>query len=110
MPWSDAIYVQFPDEAAARALAASLGVDFPDDGSIPTGNGNYAMKAPMQAPWASPPVYDGAGDVVTPGAAEPGYWALLRFNTEWPGYAATLEAIENAGVRRTLVNPPAVWA
>lgn len=110
MAWSDAIYVQFPDEATARVMAASLGVDFPEGGSIPSGNGNYAMQAPMTAPWSSPPVYDGAGEVLSPGVREPGFWAMLRLNTAWVGYAATLAAIEGAGVRRLLDVPPVVWA
>lgn len=110
MAWSGAIYVQFPDEATARAMATSLGVDFPEDGSIPSGNGNYAMHAPMQAPWATAPVYDGDGAVVAPGVLEAGYWAMLRLNEAWVGCADTLAAIEGAGVRRTLVDPPLVWA
>lgn len=110
MAWSPAIYVQFTDEPTARAMATQLGVDFPQDGAIPSGNGNYAMHAPMQAPWATAPVYDVAGDVTTPGVAEAGYWALLRLNMEWIGYADTLAAIEEAGVRRVPAAPPVVWA
>jgi len=108
--WSPAFYVQFPDEPTARATATALGVDFPESGEIPTGNGNYAMHAPMQPPWVTPPVFDGEGAVVTPGVAEPGYWAMLRFNTDWPGYAATVAAIEGSGAKRTLAEPPVVWA
>lgn len=108
--WSEDIYLCFPDEAAARALATSLGVDFPDDGTIPTGNGNYAMHAPMQAPWATPPVFNPYGELVTPGIPEPGFWALLRLNTEWIGFTVTMAAIEAAGVRRDLAAPPVVFA
>jgi len=108
--WSPAIYCQHPDEATARAAAAALGVDFPDSGQIPTGNENFAMHAPMQPPWVTPPVFDGEGLEVTPGVAQPGYWSMLRFNVDWPGYEATLAALEAAGVRRELVNPPVVWA
>jgi hypothetical protein len=110
MAWRDAIYVQFPDEATARAFATALGVDFPESGVIPTGNGNYAMHAPMQAPWVTPPVYDAEGTEVTPGVAEPGYWAMLRLNDDFAGYFNLVAAIEGAGVQRDLVNPPVVWA
>jgi len=111
MKWSPAIYVQFPDEATARAAAAALGVEFPDDNTVPTGNSNYAMHAPMQTPWKVEPVSDPeTGELVTPGEAETGYWAMLRLNTEWPGYAATLAAIQATGAIRKLVNPPVVWA
>lgn len=108
--WSAAIYCQYPDEATARAAAAALGVDFPPSGDIPSGNQNYALYAPMQAPWATPPVVDGSGMIVTPGVPEPGFWSMLRLNVEWPGYEATMAAIEAAGVRRDLVDPPVVWA
>jgi len=110
MTWRNAIYVQFPDEATARAMATGLGVDFPESGAIPSGNGNYAMHAPMQAPWVTPPVYDAEGTEVTPGVAEPGYWAMLRLNDDFAGYFNLVAAIEGAGVQRDLVNPPVVWA
>lgn len=110
MAWTEAIYVEFPDEATARAMAEGLGVEFPASGRIPNGSSNYALHAPMQPPWVTPPVYDGEGELVTPGVAESGYWAMLRLNEEWAGCAATLAAIEGAGVRRELVDPPAVWA
>ena len=108
--WSPAIYLQHPDEATARAAAAALGMDFPETGEIPTGNGNFALHAPMQAPWVTPPVFNEAGEIVTPGVAETGYWSMLRLNLDWPGYAATMAAIEASGVKRDLVNPPVVWA
>lgn len=108
--WSPAIYCQHPDEATARAAAAALGVDFPASGDIPSGNQNYALHAPIRAPWATPPVVDADGMIVTPGVPEPGYWSMLRLNMEWPGYAETMAAIEAAGVRRDLVDPPVVWA
>lgn len=108
--WSPAIYCQHPDEATARAAAAALGVDFPPSGDIPSGSQNYALYAPMQAPWATPPVLDGDGMIVTPGISEPGFWSMLRLNMDWPGYEATMAAIEAAGVRRDLVDPPVVWA
>ena len=110
MAWQDTVYVQFTDEATARALAMALGVDFPESGVIPTGNQNYAMHAPMQAPWVTPPVFDAEGAEITPGVAEPGYWAMLRFNDDFPGCAGIIEAITAAGVSRELVNPPATWA
>lgn len=98
MAWRETIYVQFPDEAAARELATAHGVDFPQDGRIPTGNENYAMHAPMAPPETSP------------GVPEPGYWAMLRLNDDFEGYDNLVAAIDEAGVRRELVNPPVVWA
>jgi len=110
MAWGDAIYVQFPDEATARAFATALGVDFPESGVIPTGNGNYAMHAPMQAPWITPPVYNAEGVLITPGVPEPGYWAMLRLNDDFSGYDEIVAAISEAGVQRVLADPPVVWA
>lgn len=86
-------YCCFPNEATARAVGAALGIDFPDDGSIPSGNQNYALHAPMQAP-------EGEG----------GYWALLRLNDQWAGYAATVAQVDGSGFVRDLTNPPVVWA
>ena len=110
MAWRDAIYVQFPDEATARAFATALGVEFPDDGTIPTGNGNYAMHAPMQPPWVTEPVYDVDGVLITPGVPESGYWAMLRLNDDFSGYDEIVAAISEAGVQRVLADPPVVWA
>jgi hypothetical protein len=111
MAWRDTIYVQFPDKATAQALATNLGVDFPEDGDIPNGNNNYAMHAPMQAPWITPPVYDlNDGTLLSSGVPEPGYWAMLRFNDSFVGYADIIAAINAAGIQRTLINPPVVWA
>lgn len=111
MTWSPTIYVQFPDEATARAAASAIGVEFPEDGSVPTGNRNYAMHAPMQAPWIVEPVSDPeTGELVTPGEAETGYWAMLRLNTAWAGYAGAWAAIQATGAVRVLENPPAAWA
>jgi len=108
--WSPAIYLQFPNEATARAAATSLGVAFPESGEIPTGNEHYAMHAPMQPPWATPPVFDEDGVEVTPGIPETGYWSMLRLNMDWAGYTATLASLEASGVRRDLAVPPVVWA
>ena len=110
MAWRDTIYLQFPDEATARALATALGVDFPENGAIPSGNQNYALHAPMQPPWVTPPVYDVDGEEVTPGVPQPGYWAMLRLNDDFAGYQGIVAAIEGAGVQRTLATPPVVWA
>lgn len=110
MAWREAVYVQFPDEETARALATALGVDFPESGAIPSGNQNYAMHAPMTPPWITPPVFDAEGAEVTPGVHEPGYWAMLRLNDDFAGYEGIVTAIEAAGVRRDLVDPPVVWA
>lgn len=75
MSWSPTRYGQFPDESTARALAEQLGADFPADGSIPTGNANYALVAPIVE-------LDGNGDPL------PGYWAMMRFNLDTPEGAA----------------------
>lgn len=74
--WSPTLYLQFVDEAEARAVAAQLGVEFPVDGSIPTGNHNFALCAPIAAP-----------------EGEAGYWAMLRLNAAWAGYEATVQAL-----------------
>lgn len=79
MSWSQTYYAQFPDEATARAFAASLGVDFPADGSIPTGNTNYALVAPI-VEWSRQPAFSDSGAMVDPGELMPGYWAMARFN------------------------------
>lgn len=111
MTWSPAIYVQFPDEPTARAAARAIGVEFPADGSIPTGNQNYAMHAPMQSPWIVEPISDpDTGEVMTPGKSEPGYWAMLRLNTAWAGYEVAWAAMQSTGAVRDLKNPPVAWA
>jgi len=110
MSWSATIYVQFPDEATARVAAAAIGVDFPEDGTIPSGNHNYALAAPVLPPWITPPSYDEEGEVITPGEAETGFWAMLRLNMDWAGYAATMAAIEGAGVIRDVAEPRNVFA
>jgi len=110
MAWGDAIYVQFPDEVTARALATALGVDFPESGAIPSGNQNYALHAPMQSPWITPPKGGTGDDGPVEGIAEPGYWAMLRLNDSFAGYDGIVAAIEGAGVQRVLADPPVVWA
>jgi hypothetical protein len=108
--WSPVIYCQHADETTARAAATALGVIFPSSEHIPTGNENYALYAPMPAPWITSPVIDDNGIEITPGVQEQGYWSMLRFNTNWIGYEATLTAIEASGVRRHIDNPSVVWA
>lgn len=108
--WSPAIYCCHPDEATARAAATALGVEFPASGRIPTGNENYAMHAPMQPPWVTPPDLDEEGVEVTPGVPEAGYWSMLRLNMDWSGYQAAMVAIDASGVQRELADPPVVWA
>ena len=110
MSWPPTIYVQFQDEPTARAMAAALGVEFPNDGSVPTGNRNYALAAPILPPWITPPTYDEEGELVTPGVAEDGYWAMLRLNMDWPGFAETMAALEEAGVIRDVAEPRNVFA
>ena len=58
----------------------------------------------MQPPWAVEPTE------TTPGTPEAGYWAMLRLNDNWAGYAATMAAIETMGVARSLTDPPCVFA
>ncbi len=102
MSWSPTIYVQFPDEAAARAVAIGLGVEFPADGSIPTGNQHFALAAPITE-WLTPPASRG-----DPGTLRPGYWAMLRLNTGWAGYDAAMAVIARYAV--TLAAPCNVFA
>ena len=109
--WSPEIYLKHPNEAAARASAAALGMEFPDTGEIPTGNENFALHAPMQPPWITPPVYDEEdGSLLVHGVPEPGFFSMLRLNMDWSGYEATMTAIDAAGVRVELPDPPVVWA
>lgn len=95
MSWSSTLYVRFADEAVARAVAGQLGVDFPADGTIPTGTRNFALAAPI-VEWVRQPVVERVGEevvTVDPGEARDGYWAMLRFNTDWPGYVAAMAAL-----------------
>jgi hypothetical protein len=94
--WSKTIYVDFPDEDAARAMAMALGVEFPEDGSIPTGNGNYAMVAPI-VEWVRRPVSAGR-EIIDQGERRPGYTAMIRLNMDWPGYAAAMAMLAAVAV------------
>lgn len=112
MSWSPDRHANFPDEATARAVATSLGADMPEDGSIPTGNRNFALVAPVEH-WITEPMWsrDGNGDMVLfdPGEKRPGFWALVRFNLSTPEGIAADEAfratpyyvatLENPGVK-----------
>jgi hypothetical protein len=44
------------------------------------------------------------------GVRQGGYWAMLRLNTAWSGYTATMVAIQAAGVLREVENPESVFA
>jgi hypothetical protein len=90
MTWSSTLYLQFADEAEARAVAQQIDADFPSEG-VPTGNHNYALAAPIAAP-----------------EGETGYWAMLRLNAAWAGYAATLQAL--GPFLRIPANPGSVFA
>lgn len=109
MAWT-AAYVRHEDEAEARAQGAALGVVFPANGVIPSGNQRYALTANIGVPFITPPVYDN-GVIVTPGVLDPegGYWSLLAINQDWSGHDATIAAIEGLGVRRYPEYPPTVW-
>lgn len=113
MSWSPTLYVQFPNEDAARSMATALGADFPADGSIPTGNENYTLVAPI-IEWITPPVWsleqDGIPVLTETGEARPGYWAMLRLNADWPGYAAAMATLQAAGVLKSLNDPSNVFA
>lgn len=110
MAWTG-IYVRHQDETEARAQGAALGIVFPTDGSIPSGNQRYALVADIGVPFVTLPVYDN-GLVATPGVPDPegGYWSLLAINQAWEGHDAILAAVEDLGVRRHPENPPVVWA
>ena len=110
MAWRETIYVQFPDEETARALAMALGVEFPASGEIPSGNQNYALHAPMQSPWATPPILDAEGMEIEPGIAEPGYWAMIRINKDYYEYRTIMTALQEAGIIREIENPLVDWA
>ncbi|TAJ97160.1 MAG: hypothetical protein EPO10_14555 [Reyranella sp.] len=97
MAWSEPIYTCHPDEATARAAASALGVEFLDNGSIPTGNQRYALCAPLVWSEEAP-------------APEEGFWSMLRINLEWEGAVAIMAAIEASGAKRNLANPPVIWA
>ena len=57
MSWSPAIYCQFPTREGAVEFGATLGIEFPDDGTWPTGNRNFALVE-IPAPWITEPVSD----------------------------------------------------
>lgn len=107
MAWTT-IYVRHETEAEARGQGAALGIVFPANGSIPTGNQRYALVADIGTPWETPP----DDETGTPGVSDPegGYWSLLALNQEWEGHDATIAAIEGLGVRRYPEHPLTVWA
>ena len=110
MAWTP-IYTRHENEAEARAQGAALGIVFPPNGTIPSGNQRYALTPNIGTPWLTPPVYDN-GIIVTPGVPdhEGGYCCLLVINQEWEGHDATIAAIEALGVRRFPEYPLTVWA
>jgi hypothetical protein len=103
MSWSPTCYGQFPDEATARALAIQLGADFPADGSITTGNANYALVSPI-VEWVTPPTGEEAG------VAMPGYWAMVRFNLATAEGAAAHAAFTATPYNVARENPSNVFA
>jgi hypothetical protein len=106
MTWSPTRYGQFPDEATARQVAVQLGAEFPEDGSIPTGNANYALKAPI-VEWVRRP--GGTKEAPDPGEAMPGYWAMMRFNLDTPEGAAADAAFCATPYHVELANPSNVF-
>lgn len=109
MSWGPTLYAQCADRAQALSLGRALGMAISEDGSLPTGDRNFAMQE-MPAPWATPPTLDAAGDVVTPGILEPGFWLMGRINDAFDGAPAILQQLTVAGVLRALADPPMVWA
>lgn len=109
MTWGPTLYAQVTDAAAVSALAAQLGIDVMPDGSLSTGNANFALVS-MDAPWAVPPVTDEAGEVITPGERMGGVWFMGRLNDAWPGAEQAMATLAVAGVLRELADPPMVWA
>lgn len=109
MSWGPTLYAQLPDQASVLALAQALAIDVLPDGSLSTGNHNFALVA-ISPPWVTPPAYDADGNVVTPGVADTGIWFMGRLNDEWPGVAAATATLQGANVLRTLTDPPVVWA
>lgn len=105
------VYVRHENEAEAREQGAALGIVFPANGSIPSGNQRYALRADIGTPWLTPPVWD-SGEIVEPGVPDPegGYWSMLAINQAWEGHDATIAAIDGLGVRRYPAHPPVVWA
>lgn len=110
MAWTT-VYVRHENEDEAREQGAALGIVFPENGSIPSGNQRYALTANIGVPFLTLPVYDN-GEIVTPGVPYPegGYWSMLAINQNWTGHDATIAAVEELGVRRYPINPPVVWA
>lgn len=110
MAWTT-VYTRHEDEAEAREQGTALGIVFPANGSIPSGNQRYALTGNIGVPWLVEPVYDN-GEIVEPGVPDPegGYWSMLAINQDWEGHDATIAAIEALGVRRYPENPPTVWA
>ena len=109
MAWSDPIYCVFANRSQGIAFGAILGIEFPADGSIPSGNQNFALVE-IPAPWSVEPTYDDEGNVVTPGERQAGSWFLGRINLEWSGATDTLATIDASGARRTPDAPPVIWA
>lgn len=109
MAWTS-VYVRHENETEAREQGAALGIVFPANGGIPSGNQRYALKAGIGVPLITLPVYAN-GQTVTPGVPDPegGYWSLLAINQDWGGHDATIAAIEGLGVRRYPEYPPTGW-
>ena len=109
MSWGPPLYAQCADRAHALSLGRALGMAMPEDGSLPTGDRNFAMRE-MPAPWATAPALDAAGEVVAPGILEPGFWLMGRLNDAFEGKAVILRQLADARVLRALADPPMVWA
>ena len=87
--WSNTIYVKFADEPTAVAVATQLGVTF-FEGTPSMGNENFALKSPITS------------------QDNDGYWAMLRLNSDWTGFAQTMTAL--TPFIREVQNPTEVFA
>lgn len=107
--WTHTIYLKFADETTARAVALALGADFPVDGSVPIGDDNYALAAPI-VEYSVRPAYgvvSGVPTVTNAGTVRAGYWAMAKFNlgtTEGAAAYGQLQA-QMAGAIQTLLDP-----
>lgn len=109
--WTD-FYLKAPDEASAKAAALASGRDLLDeDGEWITASHRHAVLPDVHV-WETPPVVDDAGELVSAGVREAGWFANLRIRTEHVAdFAPLIEAAAAHGVEiRRPVTPEVVWA
>lgn len=88
MSWSNTLYPAFADQAEAIAKLAAAGVTTPD--SLNPLGSFVALVAPITE-WETPP--GGTDDDPVPGVPMPGFWTMMKLNTDWDGYAAAMAAL-----------------